>query len=190
MTPEPARQHRGAHPGWRGALRDGLSLRALAGGLVLGVGLAAALTLATWSLLGAPPVAPRDVALVIPAGTAARVAAGEASGLPTELRLTEGDRLVISNGDAEAHVIGGWRVAPGATFTVIADAPASSLFACSIHPSGQLGFVVGARPSAALGVLLTLLVGVPVGLLLAAGWTAMRALEPPEPPEPPGRATG
>jgi hypothetical protein len=67
MTPEPARQHRGAHPGWRGALRDGLSLRALAGGLVLGVGLAAALTLATWSLLGAPPVAPRDVALVIPA---------------------------------------------------------------------------------------------------------------------------
>jgi hypothetical protein len=165
-------------PGWRATLRDGLSWRAIAGGLVLGVGLAAALTLAAWTVLGAAPVAPRDVALVIPAGTAARVAAGEASGLPLELRLTEGDRLVITNQDVQPHVIGGWRVAPGATLTVIADAPASSLFACSIHPSGQLGFVVGARPSPALGVLLTLLIGVPVGLLLAVGWTAMRALDP------------
>ena len=50
--------------------------------------------------------------------------------------------------------------------------------ACSIHPSGQLGFVVGARPSPALGVLLTLLIGIPVGLLLAVGWTALRALDP------------
>lgn len=164
-------------PGWRGALLGHLSVRALAGGLVLGLGLAAALTMAAWSVLGATPIAPRDVALVIPAGTADRVAAGEASGLPPELRLTEGDRLVIVNEDVAAHVIGGWRVAPGTTFTVIADGPASSVFACTIHPSGNLGFVVGARPSPALAVLLTLLVGIPVGLLLAAGWAAMRGLD-------------
>ena len=75
-------------------------------------------------------------------------------------------------------MIGGWQVAPGATFTVIADGPANSLFACTIHPSGNLGFVVGARPSPALAVLLTLLVGIPVGLLLAVGWAAMRGAGP------------
>jgi hypothetical protein len=50
--------------------------------------------------------------------------------------------------------------------------------------------VVGARPSPALGVLVTLLIGVPVGLLLAVGWTAMRALDGPEPPATPTASTG
>ena len=172
--------------GGRATLRDpACRSGSLAGGLALGVGIAAALTVAAWTVLGAAPVAPRDVALVIPTGRPRGSRPARRAGCPPELRLTEGDRLVIVNQDVEPHVIGGWQVSPGATFTVVADGPASS--ACSPARSTRRaawGSSSGARPSPALGVLLTLLVGVPVGLLLAVGWTAMRSLDPEPAPDP------
>ena len=176
-TPVPA-----PAPGWRAVVRERVSLRVVAASLLLGFLLGTILTVAAWTAFGAQQVGPpRDVQLVIPAGTADAIAAGGPTVIPSEIRLTEGDRLVIANQDAVDHTIGGWQVAPGMVLTVLADVPATSVFACTIHPSGSLGIYIAARPGLVEGIFITILVSVPIGLVLAAGWTVFRLLDTDDP---------
>lgn len=51
--------------------------------------------------------APQEIQLVIPAGTAAKVAAGEdAPAIPDEMNFVQGDVLVVINQDFEPHTLG------------------------------------------------------------------------------------
>jgi hypothetical protein len=164
--------------GWRAVVRERVSLRVVAASLVLGFVIGALLTAVAWTAFGAEPVGPpRDVQLVIPAGTAEQINAGGPTVIPSQIRLIEGDRLVLVNQDVVDHTIGGWQVASGMTLTILADVPATSIFTCTIHPSGNLGLVVSARPGLAEAIVLTILVSVPIGLVLAAGWTVFRMLD-------------
>jgi hypothetical protein len=172
-TPAPARPG-----GWRSVVRERISWRVVAASLALGFVLGGLLTTAAWTAFGSEQVGvPKDVSLVIPNGTAAAIRAGGPATLPSQITLVEGDRLVISNQDVVDHTIGGWQVAAGMVLTIVADVPATNIFACTIHPSGALGIIIQARPGLIEAIFVTILVSVPIGLVLAAGWTVFRMLD-------------
>lgn len=158
-------------PGW-------FSWRVLGGSLAAGFAMGSVLVLVAWVAFGADLMAPpRDVQLVIPRGTAALLAAGQASALPAQVILDQDDRLIISNQDVATHTLGSWVIKPGQSITIDATSPIASVFTCSIHRSGSFGIIVQARPGLLDGILITLLVSVPIGLVLFAGATVFRSLD-------------
>jgi hypothetical protein len=166
----------------RRRIRDRLptwfSARTLAGSLLAGLVMGAILVAVAWSTFGADLMAPpRDVQLVIPRGTAALLAAGQPSSLPAQIVLDQDDRLIISNQDVVTHTLGSWVIPSGGSITVDADSPIASVFTCSIHRSGSFGIIVQARPGLVDGILITLLVAGPIGMVLFAGATVFRSLD-------------
>lgn len=74
---------------------------------------------------------------VIPAGTAAQLAAGESIEIvPAELVVEVGDALRIVNRDSADHVVGVFFVAAGETLTQRFNSPVVLEGECSVHPSG------------------------------------------------------
>ena len=81
----------------------------------------------------------------IPAGTAARLAAGEdVEVLPSDLDFNLRDRLVVTNYDSETHQIGPFIVAPGAQIDEkFSDAVSFNGF-CSLHSDASINIDVKA----------------------------------------------
>ena len=75
---------------------------------------------------------------LIPAGTAERIAAGEAIEIvPAELVVEVGDALRIVNEDSSDHIVGVFFVAAGETLTQRFNSTAVLEGECSVHPSGS-----------------------------------------------------
>lgn len=93
--------------------------------------------------------APQDVELIIPAGTAAKVDAGEdPPAIPEEMNFVQGDVLVVINQDVEAHTLGPLYVpANGSASLPLRDADHFAL-ACSFSATKYLGLNV--RPPTTL----------------------------------------
>lgn len=141
-------------------------LPALGVGLVVGLVLGVAATLASGGFEERPP---EIVFVAIPAGTAERIARGEAtSPIPSDLRLRPGDTLVIRNDDVVGHAFGGYAIAAGTAFVLPVGAADGGRFVCSFHPSGTLALEVDGPVSPAGIAVASLLVGLPIGLLLGA----------------------
>ena len=78
-----------------------------------------------------------DHDFIIPAGTADRIAAGEAIEIvPAELVVEVGESVRIVNEDSEDHVVGVFFVAAGETLTQRFNNVAVLEGECSVHPSG------------------------------------------------------
>ena len=164
--------------GLRRPLPAWFSARVLAGSLAAGFLLGTILVAVAWVAFGADLMAPpHDVQLVIPRGTAALLAAGQPSALPSQVILNQDDRLIIVNQDVATHSLGSWIINPGTSITIDATSPIASVFACTIHRSGSFGIIVQARPGLLDGILITFLVSVPIGLVLFAGATVFRNLD-------------
>jgi len=158
-------------PGW-------LQWRVLFGSLAVGVVLGAILVAVAWTAFGAEQMAPpRDVQLTIPSGTAALIAVGKPSAIPSQIQLNQGDRLILVNEDVVTHTLGGWSVNSGTSLTIVTQSAITNVFACSIHQSGSLAIIVNPRPSLVDGILLAFLVGVPIGLVLFAAASVFRNLD-------------
>lgn len=111
----------------------------------------------------------RTVEVVIPSGTAEKVAAGRPDAtLPDRLELRRGDTLVIRNEDGVAHQMGTSTVPSGHTMRIVVTPSllGAAGLACSFHPSGSIGVSPLARPGVAHTVIPTLLAGVPLSLAL------------------------
>jgi archaeosine-15-forming tRNA-guanine transglycosylase len=77
--------------------------------------------------------------IVIPAGTAQQLAAGEdVEIVPADLHLRLRDRLVVVNEDAVAHQVGPYRVAAGETLQTRLSQAATVEGFCSLHASGRI----------------------------------------------------
>jgi hypothetical protein len=130
--------------------------------LVIAVALVAAFNEATYLLQKEPyDRPPQTVRLVIPAGTAERVAAGEqASSLPDEMIFMVGDELEVVNEDNVAHQLGPVWAPPGATARfALADANRYS-YSCSFTTTKYMGLDV--RTPTTIGTRLTALaIGAP-----------------------------
>jgi hypothetical protein len=105
--------------------------------------------------------APEVIQLVIPAGTAERVAAGEpVPSIPEDLIFVVGDTLEVVNQDREVHQLGPLTVPPGASARMAMEKPDKYAYACSFQPSQYLGLDV--RQGTTLMTRLTaLLIAVP-----------------------------
>ncbi len=100
--------------------------------------------------------APQTIQLVIPAGTADRVAAGEAvPSIPKEMVFMLGDTLQVKNEDAVAHQLGPIWVPPGGTSSLKMEQADKYAYHCSFASTQYLGLDV--RQPTTLGVRLTAL---------------------------------
>ncbi len=86
---------------------------------------------------------PQTVEIVIPRGTAEKVAAGEAEPtLPQEMVFVLGDVLLVRNEDDVAHELGPLVVPPGTSASLPMDNADNLLVNCSFSPSSYLGLEV------------------------------------------------
>lgn len=100
--------------------------------------------------------APQTIELVIPAGTATRVEAGEDDPtIPAEMVFVMGDTLLVRNEDSASHQLGPVWVPAGATASLAMTEPAKLAYSCSFSTSRYLNLDV--RQPTTLGTRLTAL---------------------------------
>jgi hypothetical protein len=88
--------------------------------------------------------APRTVTLVIPAGTAERIAnGGSEPSIPGTMSFVIGDTLAVKNEDSVPHRLGPVWVPAGATGSLVLKDANSYSYSCSFTPSQYLGIDVG-----------------------------------------------
>lgn len=86
---------------------------------------------------------PEIIELVIPNGTAAKVAEGEnVPAIPDSMVFVVGDTLVIRNEDSVDHRLGPVWVPPGASANLLMDDLSNYDYTCSFRPSRYLGLDV------------------------------------------------
>jgi hypothetical protein len=87
--------------------------------------------------------APETIELVIPAGTAAKVEAGEEPpGIPDEMAFVLGDVLLVRNLDDVTHTLGPLFIPPESSATLQLDQPDNLALSCSFKPTKYLGLDV------------------------------------------------
>ena len=90
--------------------------------------------------------APKTISLVIPAGTAARIKAGDELRIfPDEITFVVGDILEVVNEDSEAHQMGPVFVPAGATGSMVLDQAKKMSLSCTFQSSRYLGLDI--RPA-------------------------------------------
>jgi len=90
---------------------------------------------------------PRTVELLIPAGTAERVAQGEAApGIPEKMTFVVGDVLEVRNEDSVDHQLGPVWVPAGSTGKLVLKDANRYAYSCSFVPSRYLGLDVRQGP--------------------------------------------
>jgi len=116
---------------------------AFGAGLLLSLGFNALV----WALLPqANDRPPQRVELVIPPGTAQRVAAGQAvPAIPANFVFVVGDTLVIHNEDAVDHQIGPFWIPAGASVSQFLGGTTKLTYTCTIRPERFIGLEVWPR---------------------------------------------
>jgi len=110
---------------------------------------------------------PERIELVIPFGTAERIAAGEREpSLPENMQFLQGDVLVVINQDSESHQLGPIWVPPNSSGSLFMDTPQSYSYACTFQPSQYLGLDVRARLTPWIRAQGVLAISLPTGVLL------------------------
>ena len=136
--------------------------------VLLGVFLAAVTTEVAYQLLKRENREPERIQLVIPAGTADRVAAGQAPpSIPPNMNFVIGDTLVVVNHDTVDHQLGPLWVPSGTSASMNLTSEENFALECSFQPSKYLGIQV--NPPVTLGTRITgiLFAGIPLGALFA-----------------------
>lgn len=89
--------------------------------------------------------APQAVQIVIPAGTAERVAGGEeVTSIPDELTFVVGDVLEVINQDSADHQLGPLYIPAGRTASLALDIPEKQSYSCSFQSTQYLSLDVRA----------------------------------------------
>jgi len=88
----------------------------------------------------------QEIELVIPAGTADRIAAGEAApAIPDSLRLATGDTLLVRNEDAVDHQLGPMWIPADSTGRLVFPRTIAGRYSCSFTAEGSFGIRVEPR---------------------------------------------
>ncbi len=110
---------------------------------------------------------PDRVEVVIPAGTAAKLAAGQPVTVPEEINFVIGDILVVKNEDTVSHQLGPVWVPAGSSGVLQVGGDQPVTYQCSFTTSRSFGLDV--QPALDLWVRLQgmLSIGLPTGVMLA-----------------------
>jgi len=136
--------------------------------MLLGVLLAAITTEVAYQLLKRENREPQRIELVIPAGTADRIARGEAPpSIPEDMNFVVGDTLVVINRDSVDHQLGPLWIPVGTSASLNLDTEQNYILECSFQPAKVFGIDV--LQPVTLGTRLTgiLFAGFPLGALFA-----------------------
>lgn len=86
---------------------------------------------------------PEQIELVIPPGTADKVAAGEpVPSIPDEMTFVLGDTLIVKNEDSVDHQLGPLWIPPHSKASLVLDAADRYAYSCSFQSSRYLGLNV------------------------------------------------
>ncbi len=112
--------------------------------ILLGFSLSTAITEIGYYVFKTPQDrGPQNVELVIPAGTADRVAHGEASpSIPSNMNFVVGDTLVVKNQDVVSHKLGPLFIPAGSSASLHLDTVSSYAYSCSFSPTQYIGLNV------------------------------------------------
>lgn len=111
--------------------------------------------------------APKIVELVIPPGTAERIAKGqESTSIPSEMTFVIGDTLLIKNQDDTDHQLGPVWVPPGSSASLVLEEINNFAYSCSFQPTRYLGLDVRSGTNAWSRVQALLLAGPPTAVFL------------------------
>ncbi len=136
--------------------------------LILGFLLAGITTEVSYQLLKRENREPARIELIIPAGTAQRVAAGETPpAIPEDMTFVIGDTLVVVNQDEVDHQLGPLWVPAGASASMNLDTEENFALECSFQPSKYFGLEV--RPPVTWGTRISgiLFAGFPLSAIFA-----------------------
>lgn len=110
----------------------------------------------------------RQIELVIPAGTAERVAAGEeVPSIPSEMTFVVGDILIVRNDDSVSHQLGPVWVPPQSKGVLSLDTAQDYAVECSFRSTRYLGLEVRERLTAGVRLQGVLAVGLPTAAIIA-----------------------
>jgi hypothetical protein len=111
--------------------------------------------------------APRNVELVIPAGTAERVAAGQpVPAIPANLTFVLGDVLTVQNQDTASHQLGPLWIPAGANASLSMDRENNFAYECTFQTTKYFGLDVRPRVTTLTRVQALTLAGPPMAALL------------------------
>jgi len=111
---------------------------------------------------------PQRIELVIPAGTAEKVAAGQAPpSIPANMSFVVGDRIVVVNQDNVDHRLGALWIPPGTSASMDLQTEQNFAFECSFQPSRYLGVEVHPPVTLSTREAGIFFAGFPMGILFA-----------------------
>ena len=111
--------------------------------------------------------APKRIELVIPAGTAERVAQGQVNpALPEKMVFVAGDTLVVKNLDLVDHRLGPLFIPTASSATLTLGEANNYAYTCSFQPGQVFGLDVQEPVTSATRLYGILIAGVPLGLML------------------------
>lgn len=134
--------------------------------LVIGIVAAAIFSEVTFRLQGSSSLRdPQTIQLVIPPGTAAKVAQGQ-SVIPAGQVFVVGDVLEVKNEDSVTQTLGPLVIPPGSSASMKLDQVGNLSYTCSFQPSKYYGIEVQQALTFAMRLEASLLAGIPLGMLL------------------------
>jgi hypothetical protein len=112
--------------------------------------------------------APARIELVIPAGTADKIAHGQAeAAIPANMVFVVGDTLVVKNEDSADHHLGPLFVPAGTSASLALDQANNLAYSCSFQPTQTFGLDVRESVDFSTRLFGILLAGLPLGFLFA-----------------------
>jgi hypothetical protein len=137
--------------------------------MVLGIAVAVGVNEGSFLFLkSAAGRAPRDIELVIPAGTADRLAQGEGSPMiPEGMVFVIGDTLIVKNEDTVDHRLGPLFIPAGTSARMNLSEASNFTYECSFQPTQYFGLDVREPVTWNTRLYGILFAGVPLGTLLA-----------------------
>ena len=120
---------------------------------------------------------PKTIILVIPAGTAAKVAQGQ-SIIPAGQTFMVGDTLQVKNEDSVTQSLGPLVIPPGSSASMKLDQVGSLSYTCSFQPTKYYGIEVQQGVTLSTRLVASLVAGIPLGVLLGVYSLVARPLKP------------
>jgi hypothetical protein len=112
--------------------------------------------------------APRTIELVIPAGSAEKVAQGQSNpALPENMVFVVGDTLTVKNEDSADHKLGPLFIPAGTSASLTLSQANNYAYECSFQPGRYLGLDVREPVTWATRLYGIFFAGIPLGSLLA-----------------------
>ncbi len=136
--------------------------------MLIGLVMGAAISELSFIFLRETARAPKVIELVIPGGTAERVARGETPPtIPDSMAFVVGDTLLVKNDDSADHELGPLWIPAGSSATLSLDAVQSYAYACSFQPGKYFGLDVREALTPGTRIYGILYSGLPLGGLIA-----------------------